>query len=176
MPSAIPGVEIADHGHACGVWSPDGETHAMDAVNGHALRAKYFSKFEMPALVEQEEIEVAEQQPERIRIFSFLNRLRPMNPQQIGSAVADKPFEQSARIGVCERCDETPVGPSQDIYLDCAGKEGADNPTVRAVLRSEHRKRIRVHGDRQRADGFGVQLPGMSHVHVNHRGLRFLFQ
>jgi hypothetical protein len=28
---------------------------------------------------------------------------------------------------------------------------------------------------RQRADRFGVQLPGMSHVHVNHRGLRVSF-
>src|SRR5207237_3784000 len=135
----IPGVEIADHGDACGVWRPDGETHAMDAINGHALRAKYFSNFEIPTLVKQEEIEVAEQQPERIRIFSFLNRLPPMNRQQIGSAVADKPFEQSARIGVCERRDETPVGPSQDIYLDCAGKQDANNSAVGAVLRSEHR-------------------------------------
>jgi hypothetical protein len=33
-----------------------------------------------------------------------------------------------------------------------------------------------MHGERQRADRFSFQLPGMRHLHVNHRGTRFLFQ
>ena len=37
-------------------------------------------------------------------------------------------------------------------------------------------QRIRMHGERQRADRFGFQPPGMRHLHVNHRGPRFLFQ
>jgi len=59
MPAAVPGIEIADDGDPTGVRRPDGETHAIDAVDGHTLGAEAAHQFEVPPLVEQMKVEVA---------------------------------------------------------------------------------------------------------------------
>ena len=52
-------------------------------------------QFEMPALVEQMQIEIAEQRAERIRILGLLHRARPGDAQQIGLRAVDAPDEQA---------------------------------------------------------------------------------
>jgi hypothetical protein len=59
MATAIPGVEIANHGNVPGIWRPDGKANPRYAVNGHGLRPETMRQLKMPALIEKVKIDVA---------------------------------------------------------------------------------------------------------------------
>ncbi len=59
MAPCIPGVEVAYDRNRPGVGGPDRESHPGHAVDSHGARAEGERQLEMPAFVEQEEVEVA---------------------------------------------------------------------------------------------------------------------
>ncbi len=48
MPAGGPRIEVADDRNTGGIWRPHRKSHAADAVDGQALRAKAFSQLQMP--------------------------------------------------------------------------------------------------------------------------------
>ena len=61
MAAAVPVVEIADHADARGVGGPDGEVHAVDAVDLPQLRPQPVVALPVPAFVQQVEVVVGQQ-------------------------------------------------------------------------------------------------------------------
>ena len=59
--AAVPVVEVADHADAGGVGRPDGEVHALDAVDGAELRPQPVVALPVPAFVQQVQIVVGQQ-------------------------------------------------------------------------------------------------------------------
>ena len=64
MAAAVPGIEIADDGDPRRVRCPNRKSHAADAVDRHGLGAETVGQLEMPAFVEQVQVDIAEQQSE----------------------------------------------------------------------------------------------------------------
>ncbi len=87
MAALVPGVEIAHHRHRARVRRPHREAHAGDALDRHRPRPKRERQLEMPALVEQMQVEGAEQHAERIRVLGLL-RPRPAIGYAAGRARA----------------------------------------------------------------------------------------
>src|ERR1700741_5054369 len=75
MAAPSPGIEIADDGAAFGIRRPHRKTDAADAVDGESLRSQTARQFEMPAFVEKVQIDIADQQPERVGVFGLLHRI-----------------------------------------------------------------------------------------------------
>ena len=61
MSSAIPGVEVADNGHAARVGRPDGKAYALDTADRHRLGPEAACELVMRALGDQMQIEFAQQ-------------------------------------------------------------------------------------------------------------------
>ena len=61
MPAAVPVVEIADQAHAGGVGGPDGEIHAVDAVDLPQLGPEPVVALPVPAFVQQVTVVVGQQ-------------------------------------------------------------------------------------------------------------------
>ena len=112
------------------------------------LGAEGVGELEVPALVEQMQIELAEQQAERIRVLGLLHAARPGDPQQIGLGVRHPAFEQAFAPQRSSRPSGAPIGALRTASTPSApGTKGAHDAAVRRVMRAEHRERDR----RQRA-------------------------
>jgi hypothetical protein len=61
MTAPIPRIEITDHGNTTSIGRPHSEPDAADAVNGRDLRAQAASELEMASLIEEMEIQLAEE-------------------------------------------------------------------------------------------------------------------
>src|SRR4029077_601919 len=118
----IPGIEIADDGDARGVRRPDGESHAVDTVDGDRLRTEAARQLEVATLAEQMKIEIPEQQSEGIRIFRLVNRIRPRDPQPIGSSLVTEALEQTGLVRGLERRQDGAIGPANDIDFGRTGE------------------------------------------------------
>ena len=68
MPAAVPIVEVADDAHAGGVRRPNGEVHAVDAVDLPQLGPKPVVTLPVPAFAQQVAVEVGQQVWKGIRI------------------------------------------------------------------------------------------------------------
>ena len=152
IPPRIPGVEITDHGDGARIRRPDGEAHTGDAIDRRHVGAKMRRQFEMPAFVEQMQIEFAQQRPEGIWILGFLHRARPGDAQPIRLAAADATLEQTVRRGWREPPQQLVAGARQHLDAQRSGQEGADDPSRRGVVRTQDGERIaqRAIGERLR--------------------------
>jgi hypothetical protein len=72
-----------------------GKAHAGDTVDCHHVGAEVRRQFEMPAFVEQVQVEIAELWSEGIRILGFLHRVRPRDAQQVRLGAAHLTGEQA---------------------------------------------------------------------------------
>ena len=98
MTAAVPCVEVANHGHAAGVWRPYREPHAADAVDYHTLRAEHRPQLKMTALREEMHVERAEQRAEGVRILGFFRAARPDDAQSIACIAGDLADEKARRV------------------------------------------------------------------------------
>jgi hypothetical protein len=102
--AAVPVVEAAHHRHALGVGRPDGEAHAVGAVQLRGLGAHAAPGFQQAALVEQVDFLVREQGAEGVGIGDLealavgLDGQSPGPGRRQGAA----PFEQAAPVGLDE--------------------------------------------------------------------------
>jgi hypothetical protein len=156
MACAVPGVEIADDRDAFGVRRPDCKPDASGVIDLHDLRAERVSELEVPSFVEQMQVDIAEQQPERIGVLHLLNRLRPDNPQQIRDALGHDIFEKAGLVSLFERSERCAVGSSHNLYFFCSRQKSANDSSTRDIVRSEHRERIAVRAFSQSACGLSI--------------------
>ena len=97
--ATVPIVEAADHRDAARIGRPDREAYALDALDRLGLRAEDAAKVPMPALVEQVEVEIAEERPEAVGVLGLLHgAARPGDAQRIGRAALDPADEQAAAL------------------------------------------------------------------------------
>ena len=172
VPAAIPGIEIADDRHARGIRRPDGEAYAGDAVDRNDLGAEAVRQVEVPPLVEQMKIQLAEQQSEGIRVFGLLNGIRPDDPQPIRYAFMNEVFEQTGLVRGLERRQHRAIGLAHDIDFGRAGQKGANDPSLAGIVRAEHGKRVVVSAEGERARGLLIEPPGWFEPCLSHDGLR----
>jgi hypothetical protein len=66
--SAVPLIEVPDHGHTLAVWRPDGEMHSRDAAERGRMRAEPLVHAEQQALAEQMQVVVADDPAEAVRV------------------------------------------------------------------------------------------------------------
>ena len=66
--SAVPHIEIPDHGHAHGARRPDGEVHAPNPVDLHGVRAHFFIYIVVDARLKLLELRLADLRGERVWI------------------------------------------------------------------------------------------------------------
>ncbi len=157
MAARVPRIEVADHRHPLGVGRPDREAHTLDAVDGHDVGAERLGQAEMPALVEQMQIELAQQRTEGIGILGFLHCLRPLYAQQIGRGVRYRPFEQAGCLAFDQCPQRRSIGPAQHLDRLRARQEDANAASARAVVRAQHIERIAMARRRQRFDVGTIQ-------------------
>lgn len=174
VPPAIPGIEIADDGDARGVRRPDGESHAVDAVDGDRLRTEAARQLEVATLAEQMKIEIPEQQSEGIRIFRLVNRIRPRDPQPIGSSLVKEALEQTGFVRGLERRQDGTIGPANDIDFGRTGEKGADDASLAGIVRSEHGEGIVVRAKSERARRLLIEPPDRFEPCLSHGGLHRL--
>jgi hypothetical protein len=109
MATPIPGIEVSDDGNSARIWSPDGKPNTGDAVQSDRVRAQHFRKFEMAPFVKKMKINIAEYHSERVRVFSFLNRAWPVNPQKVWRLIFEKAFEKVAVVAPFKRANQTVI-------------------------------------------------------------------
>ena len=153
MATRIPRIEVADHRHALGVGRPHREAHARDAVDRHDVGAERLGQLEMPAFIEQMQIELAQQRAEGIGILGLLHRCRPLDAQQIGRGVRHRAFEQARHLAFDQPAERRSIAATQHLDRLRARQEGADDAAGRAVMRTQHLEGIAMARRRQR---FGV--------------------
>ncbi len=99
MARGVPAVEAAHHRHAPRIGRPAGEAHAINAVDGHGLRAQAAAELAMVAFRDQVQVHLAQQQAEAVRILGLLHRGRPVDAHAVaGGLLAISPAN---RPGVC---------------------------------------------------------------------------
>jgi len=113
----------------------------------------------VPALVEKVQIDVAEQEPEGIRVLGLLHRAGPGDAQAIGYALGNPVFENSGLAAGLELGEYAAVGAPQHLDLVGSRKESANDPAFRTVVRPEHGKRIAMIAPRQRRSLGRIELP-----------------
>jgi hypothetical protein len=94
------------------------------------------------ALGQQVDIELAQQQSERIRILGFLHQVaRPVDAQAVGAAGGDDAGEQARG---CSGCSVASRAPPRSIASTAQRRRqvGAHHAAARARMRAEQRKRI----------------------------------
>jgi len=164
--TAVPLIELADHRHALGIRGPHRKAHAADAVDAHRLRAQAACQRPVCALVEQMQVQIAQQQPEGVWVFGFLHGFmagarRPDDAQAIKLRVAIHVL----RIGTKGAVEQPRAADRRHLRDDLAARvdglhaararvESAHNP-ARAVLGvqamgAQHGKRIAQAAMRQR--------------------------
>ena len=121
MAPRIPGIEIADHRDALGVGRPDREAHAGTPSMVATLAPQRIGQIEVAALVEQMQVELAQQRPEGIGILGLLHRARPFDAQQIGRRVSYGALEQ-ARLHLGQRSQRGTIGAAQHLDPCAPGK------------------------------------------------------
>ncbi len=95
----VPAVEVADHRDAARIGRPHREADALDALDRLGLRAEHAPEIPMPTLVEQVQIEIAEERPEAIGVLGLLHAAaRPGDAQHIGRVTLDPADEQAAAL------------------------------------------------------------------------------
>ncbi|MNL03749.1 hypothetical protein D3C87_1242970 [compost metagenome] len=99
MAATIPDVEITDHRHSPGIWCPDREAHALDAVHGFQLRTQGTAQVTVIALGEQVQIHLTEQRAKAVRVFGGLFAAGPARTQQVGLRPIEVADEQPG--GLC---------------------------------------------------------------------------
>ena len=176
MAARVPGVEIADHRDAARVRRPDGEAHAGNAVDGHRLGAERIGEPEMAAFVEQMQVEVAEQRPERIGILGLLHGLGPGNAQSIRQALADEALEQPLRLRRFEAAEHAAIGAGDHLHLVRARQERADDVSAVVRMRPEHGERVAMRGVRQRIRGGAVEVQRRDIADIVHGAPFFLLR
>ena len=140
MPAPVPGIEVADHRHALGIRCPHREAHAFHPVHRYDVGTESFGKFEVPTLVEQMKIEIAQGGTKGIRVFSLLDGPGPLDADPIGTGLRNRPLEQAGYAPRLQRTQGSPVLAAD--YLDAIGtRHEHTHDSVRAVfVRSQHGK------------------------------------
>src|SRR5438067_10001502 len=105
MAPPVPGIEIADHRNAARVRRPHGKAHAGHAVDRIDGRADTLRQIPMRAFGEEMEIHVAEDWSEGIRVFGFLQRLWPFDPEQVIRAARERADEQAAMLDLLQTAE-----------------------------------------------------------------------
>jgi len=150
VPPPIPIVEAADNRNAPGVRCPNGETHALNTVDFHRLRAEYAAELAMVALGEQIQIHFAELWPEAEWVFGHLLATGPANPQQIGLRVGQPCEKEAGHLPLLHRRQHTTTGAFQHLDAERVGQVGPYHQAVPVRVRTENRKGITVFGTHQR--------------------------
>ena len=153
MATRIPRIEIADHRHALGVGRPHREAHALHAVDRDEVGAQCLGQLEMPAFIEQVQIELAQQRAEGIGIFGFLHRGGPLDAQEIGRGVGHGAFEQARHLVFPQPAERRSIAATQHVDRLRPRQEDANDASGRAVMRTQHPEGVAMAGRRQR---FGV--------------------
>ena len=112
----------------------------------------------MPAFVEQEKIDVAEQQSERVWVFGLLDSLRPIDPEQIRCCFPDEVFKQAALVRRLQRRQHRAIASAQHFDLASARQESTDDAPFRTVVRPKRGERIAVNAERKRPNRLCVEL------------------
>jgi hypothetical protein len=150
MAARVPRIEVTDHSDTHGVGRPYREADAGHALEGQGVGAQHLGHLEMPALVEQVQVEIAQQRAEGVGVLGLLHRAGPLDAQQVGRAIDDGALEQALGSGRLELADQLAVAAAQDLDGARAGQEGADDTAGRGVARAQELERIAVAGMRQR--------------------------
>ena len=133
MAPRIPGVEIADDGDARAHSAPRRRSARRCTPSiVTTLAPRCVGQFEMPAFVEQMQIEFAEQRPEGIRILGFLHRPRPGDAQQIGFGCCrrGRRTARAARLARAARATCRRRAPAPRPPARRAGRRGRSRPVA----------------------------------------------
>src|ERR1700722_7953410 len=129
-------------------------------------------QIEMPAFIEQMNVDVAEQQAERIRVLGLLLGIWPRNSQSIGRPFMNKIFEQPAFCSLLESREQGAVAAAQSFDFRRSRQVSADDATLRGVVRSEHGEWIAVPTAGKGAGRLRIEPPGAFQPRISHCGLR----
>ena len=139
----VPGVEVADHRHRTRVRRPDGEAHAAHAVDRHDAGAEMRRQFEVPPLIEQMQIEFAQQRTEANRDpRSPAPRPASGCASRYGSALSTCPTNRPGGATGASVPSERP--PARATTSTCAAP-GRNARTMRPAgpfVRTQHGERI----------------------------------
>ena len=160
--AAVPGVEIADHGHPAGVRRPHREMHALHPLVGDQLGAKPAIEFAVGALGQQIVICGAEYRGEAVGVVELpgagavagLQQVRPAGyvyrQHALKEAVGMAAFQQ--QHGVATQARDQAFG---------ARHEGADDGAFRKCVQPEQCERVGVPGLHDRGD---IRVAGLPDV------------
>ena len=141
----VPDVEVAHHRHRARIRRPHREPHAVHPVDRGDARSQVRGELEMPALVEQVQIELAEQRSEGVGILGLLHRARPRDAQHIGFRAGDATDEQPVWGRRRQSAKRLAAAARQHLDRQRTRQEDPHHPSEFGLVRTERRERI---GDR----------------------------
>ena len=171
MAAAIPAVEVPDHRDPQRVGRPDGKSHPGDAGDVHRLGTEAAPELEMIALGQQIDIQLAEQQTERIRVLGGLRHpTGPMDPQPVGRRRSEASGKQSLRLDRPHFCQHCSVR-AHDVHALGRRHECANNHAGGVGMRTEPRERISgAAGHERRRSCLVGHQPRIIHMLADHDG------
>jgi hypothetical protein len=121
------------------------------------MRAEAAAEIVVPALAEQMQVDVAEQQREGVRILAVAVDRAGVDTEHVGRvAGVDEALEQPGRMDALERAERVAARPVEHRDALRIGLEAADQQPVRHFVRAEHGERVTVTRLHDRLDGGGI--------------------
>ena len=142
--ATIPGIEIADNGHARRVRSPDGEMRAGDALARHRMRAKLVEQPVMRAFNQQVIVLVAEHTGKGVGVVKGPAALAVCGPQAVGEAVlapGGRAFKKTVLVAAPKTGDQRSVSPDSLNSLGTRHQR-PDNIGPARFVQAQHCKRV----------------------------------
>ena len=164
MPPRVPGIEIADHRHRARIRCPHREAHAGHPVNRHHPGAEMLRQFEMPSLVEQMQVQIAQRRAEAIGILGLLHAAGPADAQQVRFGAVNSAREQARRGRRRKPAERLAAVPCQHLHVQRARQKCPHHAPRDAVVRPENRERIGKRTVRQCLGKPGVETRQIGHV------------
>ena len=143
MAAAVPTVEIADNGHAPGVWRPDGEMHPVGPLVMHRMGAKLVEKSQMRAFRNEVIIHRTKHGTIGVGIVNLPGAVRICRrvTQWLALWNVDESFEKSGNRARLKLPSGSAVkGKSRDLIG--AGGEDAGNKALSKLLYAENGKGV----------------------------------
>src|SRR5690606_20279856 len=93
--TAVPGIEITNHRYALGIGCPHRKTHTLHTFMTRKLCAEDLPQFAVIAFGKKVKVGFAQQRPERVGIFSFMNPAVPADTVVIAYAALERQGKQA---------------------------------------------------------------------------------
>src|SRR5215218_9217322 len=156
--SAVPAVEIANHGDTPGIRRPDGKADAGYTIDRHGLGTKHITELVMRALSDQVQIKVAEEQAEAVGILRFLNGVGPVDPQSIRNRSIEPADEQPGRMNALKTRERMSCLPRQNLDQQGPRHEDANDASSIHRVFTQDLERISMSAIDQGLDAGGLNV------------------